>query len=183
MKSVVLALHEYHDTHGSFPPVTVKNDTGRPIHSWRLLIRDQLYEDHKNPLNGYDFSFSWDAEENRQADRSGYNSQPYRFFAVVGEGTAWPADRTTKFNDFSDGTSQTVLFLGLATPGTQWQEPVDLSLSDEGMVCLRGQPIDLSTELFFAMADGAVRFLPNGVDPVTLSSLLTIDSDDPIPEW
>src|SRR5271163_108233 len=38
IKQIAVALHNYHDTYGSFPPAYVADETGKPMHSWRVLI-------------------------------------------------------------------------------------------------------------------------------------------------
>src|SRR5687768_11506472 len=35
---VVLALHNYHSSHGRFPPAAVHGADGKPLYSWRVLI-------------------------------------------------------------------------------------------------------------------------------------------------
>ena len=42
MISIIVALHNYHDEHGSFPPAYVSDESGRPLYSWRVLILPYL---------------------------------------------------------------------------------------------------------------------------------------------
>src|SRR5579864_1434043 len=38
LKYIGQALHNYHDTFGSFPPAYIADSNGRPMHSWRVLL-------------------------------------------------------------------------------------------------------------------------------------------------
>ena len=38
MKQLVLALRNYQQANGSFPPAYITDKNGRPMHSWRVLI-------------------------------------------------------------------------------------------------------------------------------------------------
>ena len=42
LKWIVMALHDYHDAHGHFPPTVIRDDEGSAIHSWRSVIQDEL---------------------------------------------------------------------------------------------------------------------------------------------
>lgn len=64
LKQFGLALHNYHDTYGSFPPAFVLGPDGRPWHSWRVLILpflecQPLYEEYR-------FDEPWDGPNNRK---------------------------------------------------------------------------------------------------------------------
>ncbi|MBI5759862.1 MAG: DUF1559 domain-containing protein [Planctomycetales bacterium] len=64
LKVLGLALHNYHDHFGSFPPAFVRGPDGQPWHSWRVLILPYL---DQTPLyNEYDFGEPWDGPNNRK---------------------------------------------------------------------------------------------------------------------
>ena len=64
LKQFGLALHNYHDTYGSFPPAFVLGPDGRKWHSWRVLILPFL---ECQPLYAeYRFDEPWDGPNNRK---------------------------------------------------------------------------------------------------------------------
>ena len=42
LKRIVMAMHGYHQTYGSFPPATIRNSAGQPLYSWRVLLLPYL---------------------------------------------------------------------------------------------------------------------------------------------
>ena len=38
LKQIALALHNYHDEYKSFPPAYIADESGKRMHSWRVLI-------------------------------------------------------------------------------------------------------------------------------------------------
>ena len=54
----------YEDEHGCFPPAYVADASGRPMHSWRVLILPYL--DQQQLYDQYDFSEPWNGPNNQQ---------------------------------------------------------------------------------------------------------------------
>ena len=40
LKQIAVALHQYHDLYGSFPPAYIADENGKPLHSWRVHYPD-----------------------------------------------------------------------------------------------------------------------------------------------
>ncbi len=94
-----MAVANYHETFGCFPPAYVVDRQGKPMHSWRVLILP--FMEQKELYDAYDFAEPWDGPNNRKLAsrigsiylRSGLDSgqaQTTSFVAVVGPQTAWP---------------------------------------------------------------------------------------------
>src|SRR4051812_10595310 len=64
LKEIGIALHNYHADYGVFPPAYVADASGRPLHSWRVLILPYL--EQKPLYNRYNFSEPWDGPNNRR---------------------------------------------------------------------------------------------------------------------
>jgi uncharacterized protein DUF1559 len=137
LKQILMALHGYHDEHGSFPPAYVADKNGEPMHSWRVLILPYL--DRQDLYDHYDFNEPWDCPKNRRLLSS--SSNPYQcpeqreensseanYVAVIGPRTAWPGDEPTKVADFADGTSTTLVVVEVVDSGIAWTEPKDLTI-------------------------------------------------------
>src|SRR5262245_14462685 len=62
MKEIMLALHNYHDTYGSFPPAVVTDANGKPLYSGRVLLLPFL---EQNALHSsFDLTQPWDSPGN-----------------------------------------------------------------------------------------------------------------------
>jgi len=64
---IKLALQNYHSTYGSFPPAYVADATGKPMHSWRVLILPFLEQD--SLYNAYSMAEPWDGPEQQEVAR------------------------------------------------------------------------------------------------------------------
>ena len=67
MKRIGVALQNYHDQHGSFPPAYTVDAEGNPLHSWRTLILPHFEEQKwKEIYDQIHFDEPWNSEYNRQ---------------------------------------------------------------------------------------------------------------------
>jgi hypothetical protein len=142
LKQIGLALHNYHDRYGSFPPAYVADAQGKPMHSWRVVVLPFLDEDAL--YQKYRFDEPWDGPNNRTLASSAPtcyrcwsrelaepgSPQVTPYVAVTGPGTAWPGAKATRFKDCRDGASHTIMLVETAGADIAWSEPRDVTLEE-----------------------------------------------------
>ncbi|MFO1008221.1 MAG: DUF1559 domain-containing protein [Planctomycetaceae bacterium] len=129
-----LALNNYYEEYGTFPPAYVVDENGRPMHSWRALILP--YADAMREYKEYDFSEPWDGPNNSKLANRMPNmfrscteseSKSFTNFVVLsGPGTAFPDSQSTKLDDFKDGAENTILLTEIKDSKIPWLAPIDL---------------------------------------------------------
>jgi Protein of unknown function (DUF1559) len=134
---ISVALLNYHDKYGHFPPAYIADQSGKPMHSWRVL----LLEFADNSLyNVYNFNEPWDGPNNRKLadklpsfyacpndhDIPSTPSTLTSYLALVGPGTAFRGNEPVARADVRDGT---ILIAEVADSGINWMEPRDLDAS------------------------------------------------------
>ena len=186
LKQLLTALHSYHDKHFCFPPAYTLGPDGERWHSWRVRILPQLGEDALYAQ--YRFDEPWNGPHNAQlANRMpaafGYPGEDHaKFLAVVGRITAWPEHFSSRIQDFTDGTSNTVLLVESSDSTVSWLEPRDLSF---GQVHNRHRASTAPRFMgrdgfaFVGLGDGDVRSLGAAFDRDRLGSILTPNSGGP----
>ena len=194
------AFEAYYEDHCHFPPATVNDSDGKPMHSWRALLLPYVGQEQIH--DWYDFSQPWDATKNRSL--APYIPSHYTcrspalskftstyYFAVVGPNTAWSGTNVITKEDIQDGAANTILIVEIKRDtGIHWMQPADLSIDD---VMDLDSPISRTAGFHrhhrlqgggrhVLMADGTVRFLPNTVwrSKTTMKSLLTINGGEEI---
>ena len=205
LKVIALALHNYHDEHGSFPPARTIGADGATHHSWRVLLLPHLGE---RPLyDQYRFEEPWDGENNRLLHHELPSDYPFHvcplgdleaaskgrtsYLAVVGPHTAWRGETAVSFDEVTDGIDQTILLVEVANSDVNWFEPRDLQWDE--MSFRINDPDSLSPGsphvqqylvhadtpyVTVVMVDGHVKKLPVDTPPETLRALLTIDGGE-----
>jgi hypothetical protein len=192
-----IAMHNYHDAHGTFPPAYLADQQGRPMHSWRVLLLPMIVEQDR--YEQYKFDEPWDSPHNLTlADRPKPAFGPRNYTCpsessagkddtsdvlIVGPGTAFDGPRAITRNDITDGVSHTILGGEMSKSGIHWMEPRDLHLTrmsfrinDKHQVGLRSNhPGGANVEF----ADGSSRFLSNDINPEVLKALTTIAGGEP----
>lgn len=187
LRWIALALSQYHDSHGSYPPAYIADADGVPMHSWRVLLLPYL--DQKDLYKQYRFDEPWDGPNNSMlhnvrlklfdcpSDIHAMTDTSY--VAVTGPQTIWPGAKTTKMSDIKDGTSNTIMLVEVHNSGIHWMEPRDLDMSKmpmtvnspTGLSISSGHPGGLAN---IALADGGVRAIGNNTSPKSLRAALTI---------
>jgi len=191
LKQIGLALHNYHDRFGCFPPAYVADADGRPLYSWRVLILP--YVEQKPLSDAWNFDEPWDSPNNLSVSQTpldlflcpsdeqstaGPGSPMTSYLAIVGPETMWPGSEARAFGDVSDGTSNTLLVVEVHNSGVHWAEPRDLHVDQMAAVINpeAGQGISSAHEhgANVLFADGSVQFLSSETSTATLKALLTI---------
>ena len=202
LKQIGLALLNYRDTYGCFPPAYVADTNGRPAHSWRVLILPFL--DHAVLYNEYRFDEPWDGPNNRRlsakilvsSDYSMYHCPSDRpasgeldatvtsYLAVVGPETAWKGDGCLNVNAITDGPANTLMVVEVANSGINWMEPRDLNVLQMAPTInpKGGQGVSSRHRggAHAVTVDDGVRFLFDAMPASTLRALLTISGGEKI---
>ena len=137
LKQIVLALQNYHDTHGTFPPAVVTDSDGKPLYSGRVLLLPFMEE--RAIYNRFDKSKAWDSPENLPISQTSIQAfeclassgKPGRcdFVFVSGPGTAFEGTKTISYVDIVDGSANTLFVIETKAGPTSWAAPVDWDAS------------------------------------------------------
>jgi prepilin-type processing-associated H-X9-DG protein len=185
LKQIALAFHNYHDSYGTFPPAYIPDESGRPMHSWRVLILPFL--EQQALYNMYNFDEPWDSPANAIVTATaipvfqcpsdpGSGSASTNYMVITGPGTVFEGSQAAPMSEIRDGTSNTLLVVEVSGTNTGWAEPVDLDASNLTLPFARGSNSPGSYHpggINAAMCDGAVQFLPDAIDPMTFRALTT----------
>jgi prepilin-type processing-associated H-X9-DG protein len=184
LKQLTLALHNYHDVFGTFPPAVVSDENGRPLYSGRVLLLP--FMEQKALYDQFDKDKAWDSPENQAiaqtvirtfVDPSSANAIPGQtdYLFVTGSKTIFEAGRGTKLFEVTDGTSNTMVLVEVKNSGVNWAEPRDLAIE---------QPMPLPPGNhpggnIAAFADGSVRFIRSAaVPPAQIRNAATKDGGE-----
>ncbi len=194
LKQIGLALHNYHDTYGAFPPVYTVDADGKPLHSWRTLLLP--YMDQQPLYNRIDFTKPWDDPVNVAALKDHPWPYPYylcpevkgqqdhtTYMAVVTPQSCLRRGASCSLKDITDGTSNTLLVIEVdAEHAVPWMSPNDV---DEALLLGFGAKSKMShTGGWHALlADGSVRFLSINLPAEQRHALVTIDGKDTVGEF
>ena len=177
---ISLALQNYHDTHGKYPPAYLTDDSGNRLHSWRTMLLP--YMEMNNIRAEIDMDQPWDATENapfRNLEIPTYQSSrgervvagATNFVAVVGPGTVFDPDRINEIASIRDGTVNTAIFIELPSSEIQWMEPQDVSI-EEAIEIVKNNPYP--TGVIVGMADGTATVLPKDMPAEDIRNLFLI---------
>jgi hypothetical protein len=194
LKLLAVALQNYHDVYDTFPPAYIADSSGKPMHSWRVLILP--FAEQKDLYDAYNFNEPWDGPNNSKLHSlrppayfgcpSSHKQQPTgetNYVAIVGPQTMWPGEKATKLADFADGMSNTIMVVEVTDSGIHWMEPRDLHVVQMPMAVNPAKGTGISSAhpdgAQAVFADGRTEYLPNGLPSESLLGLLTIAGGEP----
>ena len=188
LKQILIALHNYHDAFGHFPPAVVQDRQSGVPRSWRVellpfLEAIQLYEQYRKDQ-------PWDSEANLAVLKQmpavfalpgepSTQETPYQAIVSPGGGLTLTADgQPPTFAHFKDGTSNTVIVVE-THPRVPWTKPVDVT---DALAPLKASPRDSENAFSEGMADGFVLTISQSIDQGIWQALLTRDGGERIPD-
>ena len=193
LNQLQLALNNYHDVHGQFPPAFIADANGKPMHSWRVLILPYIEE--QSLYNSYDFSEPWNGPNNSKlANRmpgifctaSESESKTFTNIVVItGPETAFPGSTSTKMADFVDGPENVIMLTEITNSNVPWLQPRDIDaeqcsslLNDPEMICISSASWRWPYVVF---ADDITAYaVRDDIPPEALKALTTIAGKEPI---
>jgi len=179
-----LAVANYTDANGHYPPAYQLGPDGQPWHSWRVLILPYIEQD---PVcKAYRFDEPWNGPNNsslasRMPKTFAFSdtkppSSTTNYLAVVGAETMWPGTKSRKADEIKDGRSETILIVENNGLGVHWMEPRDLTF--EKMDFNLDSPTGVSSWYMhpaIVTTDGAVMRLSKEMTPEALRAALTVN--------
>lgn len=191
LKQIGLALHNYHDAYGAFPPAYTVDANGKPLHSWRTLLLPFL--DRGDLYKKIDFSKPWDDPANAEVARASIpefncpSSAAPRdhtsYVAVIGPHSCLRPQKSASIQEITDGTGNTMMVIEVAAEqSVPWISPQD---TDESSFLSLGPKSKTSHTggLHVLLADGAARFLSAALEASFRRALISIDGNDSPGEW
>lgn len=186
LKSLALAMHEYAEDFGTFPPAYTVDANGNPLHSWRTLVLP--YVDQKELYESIDLSKPWDDPVNADAFNQipdvyvcpviGGASRKTLYLGVVGPGAFFTGATPRKPNEVTDKEDETLVLVEVPEQqGVPWMAPLDV---DEKLIL----SFDAKTKWphpkrrFAAFVDISVKSLPTTTTPKELRRMLSIAGGD-----
>ena len=192
LKQIGIALYNYHEVQGCFPPAYVADAAGKPLYSWRVLILP--YMDQQGLYQAFRLDEPWDSPSNRALlsrmprtfgcpwNRNRHEEGRTDYLAISGPGTAFPGPQSATLAQFTDGTGQTLAVVESSGSDVHWSEPRDIPLGADGTLGPPGpnagrHPSGPSV-LF---ADGSVTKMDSGDLARESRPLATIGAGDVVP--
>ena len=188
LRQIAIALHNFHDEKGHFPPAAIFGKDGKPLLSWRVAILP--YVDQAELFKEFKLDEPWDSEHNKKLIAkmpANYRAQPglpagkTTYLGVAGKSAMFPpGPKPVRIQDVVDGVSNTIFFVEAdAGQAVTWTKPEDYNYDP-------AKPLDglgKDTGGFnAAFVDGSARFISNKIDPKTLAALFTRDGGEVVGE-
>jgi prepilin-type processing-associated H-X9-DG protein len=200
LKHIGLAMHNYNQKYGCFPPAFIPDRNGKPMHSWRVLILPFLDDD--TLYREYRFDEPWDSPHNKAlASRmpSVYccpteaepGASQTSYAMLVGPHAISDGPTPRKMGDIKDGSSYTIMVAECANAGINWMEPRDLNtkemtfhinhVTDDSQPSKSEISSSHSAAANVLFCDGSVHTLSATLDSKVLEGMTTIDGGEKPP--
>ena len=130
-----MAVVNYTEANGHFPPAYQLGPDGKPWHSWRVLILPYIEAD--TVFKRYRFDEPWNGPNNSRLagempkvlmfHDTKLPTTTTNYLAVVGKETMWPGPKGRTRSEMKDDPNETILIVENNGLGVHWMEPRDLT--------------------------------------------------------
>jgi hypothetical protein len=191
LRQIALAMHEYYGQNKHFPLPASASPQGKPLLSWRVHILPYLGQEAL--YRQFHRDEPWNSPHNRTLIdkmppiyRLSVAEDPNKgithYLLPVGNGAAFSADRPTKPEDITDGTSQTIMIVEVDNfHAVPWTKPEDWPFDPQAPA--KGLCFYFGGGFHAAFCDGSVHFIPKTIDPKTLKALFTRAGGETVDEF
>ena len=183
LKTLGLAMHNYHSAHSAFPAAYSTSKDGKPLLSWRVQILPFL--DEQKLYDEFHHDEPWDSPRNKaliakmpkvytcpSGNKALANEWKTTYLTPRGPATLFPGAKGLPIKEVTDGSSNTILVVDAADElAVTWTKPDDWTHVEP-----------FTTKGFFGhhrggtdvlMADGSVHFFKDSTNPKILQGLTT----------
>lgn len=188
LQMIGIALHTYHDTWNCLPAASRTNANGKASLSWRVAILPMM--ENGTIFSQYDMSEPWNGPKNSKLHTvcpwylrcpEDTTSAPgmTNYVAITGPGTAWPgSNKHSRFSDFKDGTSKSIVVVEIRNSDIHWMEPRDLdirslkfAINSDGKNSISSRHVGGACVMY---GDGYVSFLDESETAARLREMILI---------
>jgi hypothetical protein len=137
LNAIGLALYQYQQAQGAFPPAFVTDSEGRPLFSWRVLVLPYL--GRQDVYDRFHLDEPWDSPHNRKL----LDAMPSSFacparqkrvapgrlinvLALVAPGTTLPGSGSVRIEQILDDPDRTLMLVESSQADIPWTAPIDL---------------------------------------------------------
>jgi len=188
LKQIALAMHNFHDVYGHFPPQALADANGKRLLSWRVMILP--FMDQHVLYREFHLDEPWDSEHNlklvskmpavlKSLGQPNEKSEPgkTRFVAPLTKESLFGRTGAVRFQDITDGTSNTLMVVeASANRAVIWTKPEDILIDENDPL---SSIINKDANGFAAcMCDGSARLFPRRILPAALQGILTINGGE-----
>jgi hypothetical protein len=194
VKQIALAMWNYEDKFGTFPPQAILDKQGKPLLSWRVRVLP--YVDEEPLFKQFHLDEPWDSEHNKKliADMPRTYRNPSSkappgtttYLAVCGKGLMFDGTDGRKISDIRDGLSRTIMLVEANDErAVPWTKPEDWEYDPDDPLAGLGNahPGHFWDPGGFnaAFADASVGFFSKTIDPQTFHAMLTVAGGEAVP--
>jgi hypothetical protein len=190
LRVIGLALQNYADLYGHYPPAVARSPDGKPLYSWRVALLPFVEEDALyRKLN---LKEAWDHPDNKALlervppflamaeDDPARSATGTRFQVLRGKGGVFEEGAKVTRSHVTDGLSNTVTVVEAGDP-VPWAAPRDVAYQPGDPLPKLGLPG--ADTVLVLLADGAPkRLLRTAVRPEDLTALFTRAGNDRV-DW